>query len=108
MPFSVRRNLLIGIPSSDLTTQSQKMPMTQDRRSFLARAAMAAGASLASPALHALAQSPSPTPQTPLPASSHPAFPTSDPSWQRTWDAAIATLAGNIHIVPRYDRPVLV
>jgi hypothetical protein len=31
----------------------------------------------------------------------------SDPAWQRTWDAAVAVLAGNIKIVPGYPRPVL-
>jgi hypothetical protein len=30
-----------------------------------------------------------------------------DPRWKQTWDAALAVLAGNVHNVPRYDRPVL-
>jgi hypothetical protein len=38
----------------------------------------------------------------------HPAFPDADPRWQRTWDAALAMLAGNIRVVPHYDQPVLV
>ncbi len=41
-----------------------------------------------------------PTPQVP-------AFPSTDPRWRRTWDAALAALAANIRPVPRYDRPVL-
>jgi hypothetical protein len=36
-----------------------------------------------------------------------PAFPSNDPRWRRTWDAALAVLAGNIHPIPHYDRPVL-
>jgi len=30
-----------------------------------------------------------------------------DPKWARTWDAALAVLAGNVKRVPRYDQPVL-
>ena len=37
-----------------------------------------------------------------------PHFPTNDPAWQRTWDAALAVLAGNVRSMPRYDHPVLV
>jgi hypothetical protein len=36
-----------------------------------------------------------------------PTFPTNDPRWQKTWDAALATLAANIKIVPHYEHPVL-
>ncbi len=36
-----------------------------------------------------------------------PAFPSGDPPWQTTWDAALATLAGNVKAVPHYERPVL-
>ena len=46
------------------------------------------------------------TPQTKLPAVPH--FPTSDPAWQKTWDAALAVLAGNVRSMPRYEHPVLV
>ncbi len=38
----------------------------------------------------------------------HPSFPSVDPRWQRTWDAALAVLAGNIHTMPRYTPPTLV
>jgi hypothetical protein len=37
-----------------------------------------------------------------------PGFPASDPHWQHTWDAALALLSGNIRVVPRYDKPVLI
>lgn len=77
------------------------MSHTHTRRSFLIHAAMAAGASFTTPSF---GQAPAaPSSAAPL----RPTFPTSDPAWQRTWDAALATLASNIHIVPRYDRPVL-
>lgn len=36
-----------------------------------------------------------------------PHFKTADPAWQTTWDAALATLAGNVRTVPAYNRPVL-
>ena len=36
-----------------------------------------------------------------------PKFPSADPKWARTWDAALAALAGNVKRVPRYDQPVL-
>lgn len=61
------------------------------RRDFLKLSTLATGATL-------------------LPAQSStkpPAIPASDPARQRTWTAALSTLAGNIHIVPGYDRPVL-
>jgi hypothetical protein len=37
-----------------------------------------------------------------------PHFPTADPAWQTTWDAALAVLAGNVRSMPRYEHPVLV
>ena len=37
-----------------------------------------------------------------------PHFPTADPAWATTWDAALAVLAGNVRSMPRYDHPVLV
>src|ERR1700723_710875 len=40
-------------------------------------------------------------------ASPRPAFPTGEPRWQRTWDAALTALAANIRIVPHYEQPVL-
>ena len=38
----------------------------------------------------------------------YPKFPTSDLRWQKTWDAALAVLAGNVRSMPRYGHPVLV
>jgi len=40
-------------------------------------------------------------------ATQRPVFPGSDPRWQRTWDAALAVLAGNVKTVPHYEQPVL-
>jgi len=37
-----------------------------------------------------------------------PHFPTQDPRWRRTWDAALVALAGNLHSMPRSPQPVLV
>lgn len=37
-----------------------------------------------------------------------PQFPSADPAWPITWDAALAVLAGNVRTMPRYDHPVLV
>ena len=72
-----------------------------ERRDFLKLTALAAGSSLlpgaASAAVKPAANS-----------SLRPEFPTSDPRWQRTWDAALAVLAGNIHRLPRFEQPVLV
>ena len=62
------------------------------RRDFLKLSALASGAALLS------AQAETSTPKKP---------PVNDPVRQRTWDAALATLAGNIDTVPSYDRPVL-
>ena len=65
-----------------------------DRRSFLRLGAMAGAAQWLDRG--ARAQSPQ-----------IPRFPDSDPKWSRTWDAALAVLAGNVKLVPRYDQPVL-
>ncbi len=76
-------------------------PVTH-RRHFLKLAALTTAASfipsLALPAAAELAAAPAPAPR----------FPTADPRWQRTWDAALAVLAGNIHTMPRYAPPTLV
>ena len=70
------------------------MTSNPDRRAFLRLGAMAGAAQWLDRG--ARAQSP----QTPR-------FPDSDPNWSRTWDAALAVLAGNVKVVPRYDQPVL-
>jgi hypothetical protein len=78
------------------------------RRDFLKQGALAAGAAampFAGMAARAEAQG-APKSGAGAPASPH--FPTADPAWQKTWDAALAVLAGNVKLMPRYDRPVLV
>jgi hypothetical protein len=70
------------------------MMRKQNRRSFLRLGTMAGAAQWL--ARRARAQSPQ-----------IPRFPDSDPKWSKTWDAALAVLAGNVKLVPRYDQPVL-
>jgi len=41
-------------------------------------------------------------------ATLRPQFPTADLAWEKTWDAALVVLAGNVRRMPRYDRPLLV
>jgi len=65
------------------------------RRYFLAKAALAAGGLLTRAT--AFAEKPS----------KHPIFPTNDPTWKQTWDAALNVLAGNIRTTPSYPNPVL-
>jgi hypothetical protein len=72
------------------------------RRDFLKLTALATGASLVPPL--ALAETTKPQSS----SAPTPAFPNNDPRWQRTWEVAIAVLAGNIHRLPRYNHPVLV
>jgi len=68
----------------------------KDRRDFLKLATLTAGAALL-PTRAGAAYS----------TVSRPAFPSNDPKWQKTWDAALAVLAGNIKTVPHYEQPVL-
>lgn len=35
-------------------------------------------------------------------------FPDNDPKWQAAWTQALQVLSGNVKLVPRYDKPVLV
>ena len=96
------------------------MIKNQPRRDFLKQSAFAA-ASVALPVspFASFAQSqqaPAPAagqrPSSSRPAASahapRPHFPTADPAWAATWDAALAVLAGNVRTMPRYDHPVLV
>ena len=71
------------------------------RRDFLKLSALVTGAGLMPPSIFAEDAKPQSSPAAP-------AFPNNDPRWQRTWDAALAVLAGNIHAMPRYPHPVLV
>ncbi|AEU36652.1 MGH1-like glycoside hydrolase domain-containing protein [Granulicella mallensis] len=75
------------------------MSIYSNRRLFLARAAAAASV-LALPLRASFGQGTSSS----MP---RPKFPDADARWQRTWDAALAMLAENIKVVPRYDQPVL-
>ena len=59
--------------------------MQMKRREFL-KSAMVVGATVATPS--AWAHSP-------------------DESWSKVWDAALTTLAGNVKLVPHFDKPVL-
>jgi len=69
---------------------------TQNRRRFLSNSAMAITATLTTP--HLFAQTTKP--QTPN-------FPPTDPSWQRTWQAALTVLAGNVRQAPAFPQPIL-
>jgi hypothetical protein len=73
----------------------------RERRDFLKLTALVAGSTLLPGAAYG---EPEPAATTSL----HPEFPTNDPRWGRTWDAALAVLAGNIHRLPRLEGPVLV
>ncbi len=42
------------------------------------------------------------------PVSSAPSFQTSNQRWQAAYDRALSVLAGNIRVLPRYNRPVLI
>ncbi len=83
------------------------------RRDFLKQAAMVAGAAAVPFATRAAQGQQSATQTQPSPAKPSanppaPKFPTADPAWQTTWDAALAVLAGNVRTMPAYDHPVLV
>jgi hypothetical protein len=79
------------------------------RREFLRKAVHAAGAAaLAGIASPAEAQGTGVGFAPPVAAALRPQFPTADPAWAKTWDAALAVLAGNVRLMPRYDRPLLV
>jgi hypothetical protein len=69
------------------------------RRSFLKMSSMAIAAGTCRP-IEAIA--------TNARATSHPAFPDSNPKWKRTWDAAVAALHENTMRLALYDRPVLI
>ena len=73
---------------------------TKDRRGFLKLSALATGATLLPRRAQA---SPISAPTAPP----RPSFPSNDPRWPRTWDAALSVLAGNVKTVPHYEHPVL-
>src|ERR1017187_9960022 len=78
------------------------------RRDFLKQTALAAGATaLPFAGIRLIAEAQQNPAQTAAGAP-RPHFPTADPAWATTWDAALAVLAGNVRSMPRYDHPVLV
>jgi hypothetical protein len=81
----------------------ERMKKSLPRRAFLQQSALAAAA-LPFARSFAFAQAASPA-RKPAP---RPHFPTADPAWATTWDAALAVLAGNVKLLSRYDHPVLV
>jgi hypothetical protein len=70
---------------------------TASRRRFLADVAKTTAALLAVSPLEVIAQA----------AKTEPAKETRAPDWKRTWDAAVAVLAGNIRTVRGYPKPIL-
>ena len=82
-------------------SQKNSLRPALERRDFLKLATFAAGAAM-------LPRSSSAEPTESSTAVKVPPFPNKDPRWQRTWDAAITTLAGNIRTLPHYNRPVLI
>ena len=75
------------------------MHATETRRAFLANGAKIAAGTLAVRPLRSFAQITAPL-QTLQ-------FPSADPAWKQTWDAALAVLAGNLRTVPGYPLPLL-
>src|SRR5271163_3080504 len=68
-----------------------------NRREFLTRGA---GALVAAKAGSALAVLPT--------TEGAPEFKTANARWQSAYDAALAALANNVQVLPRFDRPVLI
>jgi hypothetical protein len=83
-----------------------RMKNCMGRRQFLKQTALAAGAAAIPFAKLAESQIAGPVVETT--SAVRPRFPSVDPAWEKTWDAALAVLAGNVRLMPRYDRPVLV
>jgi hypothetical protein len=90
------------------------MMKNQPRRDFLKQTALAtAAAAMPFSAFAQTQQAPAPAiaprpAAVPPPAAVRPHFPTADPAWASTWDAALAVVAGNVRTMPRYEHPVLV
>ena len=68
-----------------------------NRRSFLQSATATMVAASLSRQIHSEAA-----------ASNTPVFTTGSARWQKAYDAALAVLAGNVQILPRFDLPVLI
>jgi len=71
-----------------------------NRRRFLTQTTMVLSAEFAPAALRAFGQSVTQ-------AQSIPNFPHGDASWQQTWQAALAVLAGNVRMAPAFPQPIL-
>ncbi len=79
---------------------------THSRRDFLTGAAKTAGAAVAVRVAPGFAREKAAAAESGG-AAETPRFASDDAAWKRTWDAAVAVLAGNIRSVPGYARPVL-
>ncbi len=117
----LRPRLRIAIQQRPSRLTLLRMIKNQPRRDFLKQTALAAAsaalpvspfASFAqtqqAPAPAVGGQRPAAAAVPPSPSAPRPHFPTADPAWAATWDAALAVLAGNVRTMPRYDHPVLV
>jgi hypothetical protein len=69
-----------------------------NRRQFLRQAALAASALRAGAGYADYA----------TPATDAPQYRTTNDRWQHAYDSALAVLAGNVRVLPRYDQPVLI
>jgi hypothetical protein len=91
-----------------------RMKKSLHRRDFLKQTALAScAAAMPFASFAQTQQAPAPAAglrpaAVPPPSAPRPHFPTADPAWPATWDAALAVLAGNVRTMPRYDHPVLV
>jgi hypothetical protein len=85
--------------SQGYTNRVMSPQRTIKRRRFLKLSALATAATLLPPLA---------SPAAAIDRAPQPPFPSNDPRWQHTWDAALACLAGNVRTVPRFDHPVLV
>ena len=82
-------------------------PSQHSRRRFLAGAANAAGACLALRTLPSSGQEKAHTPPQSETAAQPSRFPSDNPAWKQTWDAAVAVLAGNIQTLAGNPKRVL-
>jgi hypothetical protein len=77
------------------------------RRSIVKMATLAAGGAASPSMLQSFAFAEQAADSVTAKVSAAVALAKDDAKWKQTWDAALAVLAGNIHNVPRYDKPVL-
>jgi len=72
--------------------------MNLDRRAFLRTGAATAAAAGIGRLAHAIATN----------GAAAPKFHTTNTRWQTTYDTALQTLAGNVQVLPHFDKPVLI